>query len=187
MLSPPAGNFVTHREASARNAILPLMFPRMTVAAMRVIAGLRLHHPASTTTTAPPIVASKCRRPVVRPAPYARVKRIGARSLIRALRLLPFQLASASAASRCNGDLAERLHNNNLDCGTALLFFQTHLCDDRAFAARDIAWRDPVECEGQHVVPAELASTVGRKQRPERVVGRSHMIFDQVLDHSTAS
>jgi hypothetical protein len=29
------------------------------------------------------MTASKCRRPVARPAPYARVKRIGARSLIR--------------------------------------------------------------------------------------------------------
>ena len=52
---------------------------------------------------------------------------------------------------------------------------------------RDVPRWDPIESEGQDVLPAELAATEGREMETQGVVGSDDVLFHQILDHSNAS
>src|SRR5688572_3407708 len=184
--SCPTGSCAAHRPASPTHAILALRWPSSAPAASMMPRPRRTMQATASIIAATPNTAGKCKRPVARPAPYATVSRIGGRSLTAPLHLARSGSSSPATPGR-DRYLAQCLHHNHLDGGSALLFLQAHFRDDRSLPTRDIARRNPIQRESQHVVPAEVATTVGWKKRPQSIVGRGNMVFDQVLYHRTAS
>ena len=63
--------------------------------------------------------------------------------------------------------------------------FSRSLRHHRAFPSRDVARRDPIQREGQHIVAAEIATAVRREQWPQRIVCGHDVVLDEVLDHRT--
>src|SRR6266511_2113513 len=91
------------------------------------------------------------------------------------------------AAPRRQRDLAEPLHHRDLDGGTALLLLQIHLRDHRPRQIGDVSGRNPIQGEYQGVGPAGVATAEVGEMRTHGLVGRGDVLFDQVVDHRTAS
>ena len=108
------------------------------------------------------------------------------RILMAAIRLAGGDTPTLATPGR-HRDLAQRLHDYDLDGGTTLFLLQTHFGHHRTLPPRYVAGRNPIECEGQHVVAAQVAAAVRREKRSQRIVRGQHVIFDEILDHRTAS
>jgi hypothetical protein len=92
-----------------------------------------------------------------------------------------------SSTARSHRNLAQCLHDHDLDGSPTLLLLEIDLRYHGAFPAGYVPGRDTIERKGQYVLPAEIAATECGKVGPQSVVGGYDVILDQVLDHSTAN
>ena len=75
-----------------------------------------------------------------------------------------------------------------MDLGALLIFFQTQFGDHVAFETRHISRRQPIQREDHDILPAQVsaAGTEAGMMRPQGLERLAHVLFHQVLDHSTA-
>ncbi len=114
------------------------------------------------------------------------MRRIGARGFTRGPESA-WRRASLVPAARRHRNLSQPFHDDDLYGSPALLLFQGYLGDDGAFPARYVPGRDPVQGEGEHILPAEIAPAECGEMWSQGLVRRGDVIFHQILDHRTAN